>query len=847
MFYYAVKNNLVNKKKMLSQLCSIVIFTVCVCIIGILSSSYITSNHHLLETIYGAQDLILRDVSRAEQDVVQDDETVRTWGSVRTAAYAKIENLPYDDFVVIGSANAAAQELMHLTLLEGRWAEKPDEIVLEQSLCSKLRLWNGCGETFMFSGQLFSSNESFQADYTVVGICGNYAETRGGTNNLSENRSKLPNAFLAQDAVLPGEALTHLLLAFQPEVNAPLYLQRNPRDADTFFINPSKDTAVASEHGESARYTSLLLLCLLSASGLAGVFSVYANLSVVKNQIAKQIYLLKLVGASRRNLWQFSVIETLLYTVIALPLGLAGSLGLSHLIIRHVIQPYAPHISFFISPAFLFSAAMGCVALLLVLRALPFLHAGGIKPINLIAVKQGEAEQAKNIKLRLHNPLSLWGVKSALLNRGKYAGILLSFALFTAVFSIGFVLERVMVASLSQAVNYDYRLNQRNGAFFSFLEIPVDMRDGLAEQDVQTLAACPDIETCYGLKNLPLLLVREGDESDKKSIAELPLYYFGEQEAFRDDYFADKKTYGYKEKEILYEANLHGVDEPFLRNLSPFVTQGPTYLWETQGENNIIIAEFSEKSPYRMGDTIHFSQHLKLTTDYTDIQTEKLDYQFTVAAVVSVPKEKQAAFEMFASTPFVFVMNNRDMDALGLDLNYNEVYLRLRDSAQYEQIDDLLEGLRNIYPSCEIQSNRQIADAKRLSVTAVRAVSSAIIGFLALFSFANTGLVVASVIQERRRLWGALRAIGLERRHALRYQITELAFLHLASWLLGIMVALACCFFFKGILNHYGFFLSPLLPGLLLLPFNVGLSALICRYPFRRLFQQNIQDLLHFI
>ena len=223
---------------------------------------------------------------------------------------------PTMGFGVDTSADAA--QFNPLKLLEGRWAEGDDEVVLDIASAEKAGF--GVGD------RVRVSTLKPARDFEIVGLA-QYGSTRSlGSATFSafsvETAQELFQregqydqiAVAATDGVTPDALVSELEAALPEEVAVQSGVQQ------------------ADDDSETAEFVSFIRYFLLAFAGIAlfvGAFVIFNTLSITVAQRTREFATLRTIGGSRRQILTSVIVEALVIGLIASVIGLFAGLGLA--------------------------------------------------------------------------------------------------------------------------------------------------------------------------------------------------------------------------------------------------------------------------------------------------------------------------------------------------------------------------------------------------------------------------------------------------------------------------------------------------------------------------------------
>jgi ABC-type antimicrobial peptide transport system permease subunit len=149
-----------------------------------------------------------------------------------------------------------------------------------------------------------------------------------------------------------------------------------------------------------------------------------------------------------------------------------------------------------------------------------------------------------------------------------------------------------------------------------------------------------------------------------------------------------------------------------------------------------------------------------------------------------------------------------DADAfekVGINAKYNEIMLKLKDSGIYSDTEGMFSRLKAIYPDYMFESLRENSENMEMTRKTVLSVYVSVVVIIAVFGLLSVYVTEKTKLQEQKRIWGSLRAAGVERKQAYAYQIFAVSVYIVFAWIFALILSLLCVY---GITDLFDF-----LPG----------------------------------
>jgi putative ABC transport system permease protein len=266
-----------------------------------------------------------------------------------------------------------------LTLLDGRWARGPAEVVIDAGTADDQGFAVGDTVKIATLEPVRAFRVSGIAQYGSVSSLGNVTfavfDLATAQHLLHREGQVDVISAAAKKGVSPTQLVSDLRRALPPTA-----------EAKTGIEQAAEDSRDVSE------FTSFIRYFLLAFGGIAlfvGAFVIFNTLSITVAQRTREFATLRTIGASRRQLLESVIVEALVIGILASALGLAFGFGLARginalfvafdLDLPSTAQVYAPR-------TFVLSIAIG-VLVTLVAGLAPAIRATRVPPI--AAVREG--------------------------------------------------------------------------------------------------------------------------------------------------------------------------------------------------------------------------------------------------------------------------------------------------------------------------------------------------------------------------------------------------------------------------------------------------------------------------
>ncbi len=472
--------------------------------IPFLVSSSISSAEATKNALYGAEDIIIPNITDNKKGIECIEKSYKSVG------YAKIYGYLTNPGTEDGSGFCFAafddvSETMYISLKEGELPKGKKEIAIEEEALIRMGLDAKIGDSLNFdmyvkNGEVLSE-ASQKATFTLVGVLENKRPNIEKMTILGYE--ELPAAIVSEDYLIApgGKASVMAFVSTGEFLNQKEY---NKQFAE-FLKNYGEDNARVLHYEVSglAKYEILDAFSSISSPAmllavLSFVFMLVANIGIINafsanlKERKKQIGLLRSVGATKRQIIKAYGREGFILCLICAPVSVLISLGIVAVIVPFFGENYVFEPELWVIPV---SIAMSIV-FVLVASFVPLLAASRISPMQ--AIRNTElGRKFKNKKIRTQKSFDtskLLAKRNITLFRGK--GVITSVIVCISVFvsCFGFSMVNALKDDL-EIYEYDYVISADNFDASSFLSnYKYDYR-GLTENNLAELYLDENVES----------------------------------------------------------------------------------------------------------------------------------------------------------------------------------------------------------------------------------------------------------------------------------------------------------------------------------------------------------------
>jgi putative ABC transport system permease protein len=204
------------------------------------------------------------------------------------------------------------------TYVDGGRATEPGEVTLDQATADRY--------DFQVGDKLRIAGRAPVAEYEIVGIA-----KLGGQRSIGIRYMTMPLAEVQKLAAKPGE-LTEIAVAAKGGTTPEQLKASISRALDgSAEVRTGKEQAdkASADISESLGFLTVALLVFAGVAVLVGGFLIFNTFAVTVAQRSREFALLRTLGASRRQVLNSVVVETLVIGFVASVLGILGGLVLA--------------------------------------------------------------------------------------------------------------------------------------------------------------------------------------------------------------------------------------------------------------------------------------------------------------------------------------------------------------------------------------------------------------------------------------------------------------------------------------------------------------------------------------
>jgi putative ABC transport system permease protein len=206
-----------------------------------------------------------------------------------------------------------AQRLTPFRLRGGRWAARPGEVVIDQGTAER--------EHYSVGDTVRVSTRGAARPFRLVGIA-SFASVK----SLGKATVAIFDLAAAQKLFAKGAGYDRILVAGRGDVRRAAALAAGPRA--TVKTAAADDRFTFDSLRSFVNIIRTILLAFAGVAVLVGAFTIFNSLSITVAQRTREFGLLRMVGASRRQVRRGVLLEALAVGLLASGAGIAAGLGI---------------------------------------------------------------------------------------------------------------------------------------------------------------------------------------------------------------------------------------------------------------------------------------------------------------------------------------------------------------------------------------------------------------------------------------------------------------------------------------------------------------------------------------
>ncbi|MEA4888675.1 MAG: ABC transporter permease [Clostridiaceae bacterium] len=844
-----------------------------------------------VEHTYGTQHGFIFNCSSQLLTFLSQDSDVQALGNISLLGVLSNDESAVSGTVSLGAFDDQARQMACLELQNGRWPQNQTEIVLEEKALLLLRLRAQVGDTISLSltrPTAYGTGETITASWPfhLVGILKNYAYMQYHPSPSLAIQSDLPGAIIGtgNDANLSALSVTASIRLRDKTPYIPFFRAITDRFSltlDQYYLNtalypPDAPLAIVDNdyqknlssyfyqaenaigYDDQRSQTRMILNLIIGFLIVLTIFTIITTLLIYHKKQQTTGLVLRLAGASPRQVATFLSLQVAFYLLLLLPAGLVLG-GLAALIISILLLTnQVPYYQFAVHGGQLMLVLLAFVLIVSVASAASCLRDLKNQPLAVgQQVRNKVRKPGKNRPERLiRRPILFWSVISFQENRLALSGVLFTLVLcFSAILISSFLV--VQLQQTNRRV-YQYDAVITNTALpyvtssISNFYIPLDYRFGFERNDLKTIEVLHELKTIYTLNRYAVNLL--GSETTE-SIDRLNSLNFQDIEYANSDLIdminQDKVSYGYQASDRIYTGSMIGAGQTLLADLSAYVRDGQIDAGQLDTGKSVILVSRTGQTVFQVGDQLTLTQIIYAQYDQQPEDWTRKDVIVRIAAIIDLSKAVDAFPNLFGSVN-TLVWGERAISIFGIDSKITGLYMTLNNPFQDQALQLEIRRLSVLYPGSEVYLKSEADRQTTISNNILLGSAYGILLILVCFAFFSLYSFSQSLISRNRHVIGALRAGGfsydLMRRLKLfeSIQLIGLAFI-LAHFLsIGAMLAMLPWQNYNSfirevivILNSY-----PLSGAIVSLPTLILAAWFFQLLPIRAIYRLSVCDLI---
>jgi len=775
MWSYTFKTLFRKRTFTLASITSIVLFIVSIVSIFIVGTSVWQSYKSYLHELYGSYVGVVQVTDEQMIEEIQKSPDVEKASNIISYGTLQMPEHTLDEMFSLAYMEESVLSAANITVAEGRLPTKAGEILIEKSVLQKLKGGTGINDIYTF--RIESGGETVNRDYRVVGIVNDYSAYQ---SMRVETAALWPSLIMtySDDKLSPQEA--YCVVSTKNNTTAVLESLSEKYSSQVFVSQQfSKESFVGNVGGSTQ---AILIIGAISVFVIALIcLSVFSSLSAVV--VEDQILSLKFIGATSSSVMLFGILNLIMLYLIALPIGFLFGIACGYGLASYIVAGF---VDFYIFNVSLSGVAVGvliALVLLLITRVIKILRIMNKKPLS----------EPKREKLYLRAGRSFsggslfykWSLVSLLKNKRAYFGIALSMSVCYFVLFMGGMYNQTIAKEYDVDFKDHFTIKYTDGEFFSSLFIPANPYAGVAQGDADAVLNNDEIDSFSYIKQLPVLV---DTNKDKQAIAGVNLQSVrASSGSDTEEYEAELKEYGITPHGELYTSLLDACDSGLISKLlgSRNVQVATQPVAFDEAKDVVLVHRRGVSLPFNVGENIRLIQVITKDGYETKPENRKLlDLNLRIGAIAEID-ESDYLYDKFRGRSLALVCSDTVLRNAGVTLNYNYLYLNLKDPSEYSETQKAVNHFKQLYLEIKVVSERENeAEKHRLlhTLNLVVTVLSVFIFIVCLFNIIN---ILSMKYLRDKKLWGTLRAMGISRTRVLLHHSGEMLAVMLGSVLMN--------------------------------------------------------------
>ncbi|MBQ6905494.1 MAG: hypothetical protein IJN75_00620 [Clostridia bacterium] len=718
MFHYAWKTLFRRKKLVIVAVISLILSSLLICCATTMTDALFRSINEYSVSKFGEYTAII-DVSNA--DDYSGDATIYKLGKI-----TEPQSL-YDGQISYGCMSDNAIEMLGVTVKEGSFPQKDNEIALDYRISQMLDLTFEIGDEF--------------GGFVISGII-------NIPDGLLEHRED-NGAFLIPMVLFHESRLGHDNIESVLTVSCDSVDTINKQYIGAVFNQRFNEEGLVERVDGS---TKAILLILFISAILCSLVLIYAYNSFSNALMKEHFIQLHLLGAGKGDLLSFSLFQSgIVFLLSILPsttLGLGFGAVASKRIVEQFLEGYRFQVSI---PAVALSILIP-LTIVLISRLISWFF---FSYMGLRAVEQ----EVFTIKRKMKNQYAKWVLAQTKKNHRSLVAIAYGLVLCFAIAFLGSMFVSAIEAEYGKIHNDDYVVSLFDGGAFTTFDIQMYPNYGISDSVVNELNS-DEYSNIQYMKRLSVVTEVEkalSKQMDQRSVEDI----------FKGDAALplDTKNLGLNEELEHYVNELYEVSDGLLNRMLESEANNAELFGD--GKTIAIVARMG--TPYKVGDKINLNWYIpKETSRFSSENVEKYTAEVTIGAVLKL--ENDYFNDKLRGNKIRFVCKTGFLETYGLEISPNYLYI---ETENHEHVETVLKNLKSAEQGVKVVSKYDLEKEMRALIDGVTTCAVSII----LFSFGICTLALVNLTKARyiesKRLFGVLRCLGLQKQTVLMYHIAE--------------------------------------------------------------------------
>lgn len=757
---YALKTYFRKRSFAFFSIISVVLFITSIMSSFIMCLSCINSYDKYIEENYGSYTCVYANIKKHTYENLEKSPHISCLGTIINYGTVNIDEFD-EDIYTISFLDRDAITSSSIRLLQGREPENSTEIILEKSIADKLNV-NLYEETELIVKQ---NGLEKTLNKEIVGICDDFSAQQLMLNNDSRI---WPSIILTHKDESLIECNKYFVVTSKQDNKENLNLNNENHSEQIYLSQRVSEASFTNEIGKSTQTIISIAVIGIMIIALICLLSFFSLSSFVINE---QVQNLSFLGASLSIKALFSTMHLAITFLISLPIGTVMGVGIGYSLSNYIISGLVEFYEFQISILSILGGVLISFIILILIRNVKTILDEKRKFLVRKDNRNTYAYMSKSSKSFI---FFKWFARLFYRNKLYYIGIILSMMLCFFVLFIGGIFTETI--NKQYDINYqdDYKLKNTDGGFFSSLYIPNNPYAGFTDVDLQKILETGEVESCCLLKELNVLIdpSASNDLWQNYGIESIRESFYEE----KDFYHSELKEYGLDVSGELYLGLLKIIDEDLLIRLLESDCEH-----FNRKNQTIVVCKYGSKELFEIGQKIRLLQVLAEDGMATKpINRKILELNLYISNII-ILEPSDYLYDKLGSSNIAFICSENVLDDSDINLNYSKIYFNLKDTTKHTKIQAVIRQFKKIYPEMKVTSQID-NDAERIQLlTTLNVITIVLCIFIFIVCIFNVITIISGRYLKEKRLWGILRAMGINRSKVLVLHIFEILLIMIIS------------------------------------------------------------------